>query len=411
MFQVRNREALKMLADRQMKKNRQRNGIAIGGIILTTVLFATLFTIGSGILEQAQQTMMRMNGGAAQITIKFLSMPEYEKVRDAGGYEKCGYSLLTGVGADERLRRVRTEVRYGEDYTAQTFLAFPTEGKMPEEKQEIAVSRIVLDAMGLPDKLGSRIVFPIEVNGTIHEDTFTLCGIWEGDPIAQAQQVWVSKAYSEETAPILMTTFGEGTPYEGTVMAEIDFSNTWNLQGKRADLLKRAGLPEDTPGGLNPVYTELQIEPSLILGGIMLLAAVLVSGYLIIYNVFFISVTQDIQFYGLLKTIGASGRQLRRLAMLSAVGMGGRQMKKMLVWESAGYIGGAAILAVTGGNLIGWMLCQSETIQNQWAFVYHVTFLPLLACLPVLLAVAAVIPLVFYKKICRMSVVERLRCV
>lgn len=347
MFQVRNKEALKLLADRQMKKSRQRNGIAIGAVILTTVLFATLFTIGGGVLEQARQSLMRMNGGDAQVSIKFLSMPEYEKIRDAGGYKKCGYSILTGVGADERLRRVRTEVRYGEDDTAQTFFAFPTEGNMPEEKMEIALSRIVLDAMELPDELGSQIVFPIEVNGTVHEDTFTLCGIWDGDPIAQAQQVWVSRAYSEEVAPTLMTTFGEGTPYEGAVMAEVDFSNTWDLWGKRADLLKRAALPEDIPGGINPVYSEFQIEPSLILGGGILLLAILISGYLIIYNVFYISVTQDIQFYGLLKTIGASGRQLRCIVLRQAMKLSCIGIPAGLL---AGYVVGKRLLPVVVGR-------------------------------------------------------------
>ena len=99
----------------------------------------------------------------------------------------------------------------------------------------------------------------------------------------------------------------------------------------------------------------------------------------------------------------------KELAMLSAVGMGGRQMKKMLLWESAAYIGSAVLLTATAGNLLSWLLCQSEIVENQWAFTYHFTFLPVAACLPVLLAVALMVPLVFYRKICERSVVERLR--
>lgn len=99
----------------------------------------------------------------------------------------------------------------------------------------------------------------------------------------------------------------------------------------------------------------------------------------------------------------------KELAMLSAVGMGGRQMKKMLLWESAAYIGSAVLLTATVGNLFSWLLCQSEIVEDQWAFVYHFTFLPVAACLPVLLAVAMVVPLMFYRKIGKSSVVERLR--
>lgn len=327
MFQVKNKGALRLLADRQMKVSRQRGGIAIGAIILTTILFSTLFTIGGGVLEQAQQSLMRRYGGTAQMAVKFLSMPEYEQLQQAGGYEKIGYSIIAGTGADESLQKLRTEVRYAQDYSAQAFMAFPTEGHMPEKKMEIAASRLVLEAMGLPDEIGSRIVFPIDVWGTVHEDTFTLCGVWDGDSVVPAQQVWISKSYSEEIAPTLMTHFDfeKGTPYEGSVMADVDFSNIWNLRKKGMDLLQRAGLPEDTTWGTNPML-EPDVDFSTILTGVILLAAIFVSGYLIIYNVFYISVNQDIQFYGLLKTIGGSGKQLRRIVlrqamMLSAMGI------------------------------------------------------------------------------------------
>ena len=43
------------------------------------------------------------------------------------------------------------------------------------------------------------------------------------------------------------------------------------------------------------------------------LLLIVFTGYLIIYNVFQISVTNDIRFYGLLKTIGTTPRQLRRI--------------------------------------------------------------------------------------------------
>lgn len=326
MFQVKNKNVLKLLARRQMKNSRQRNGIAVAAIVLTAILFSALFTVGGGILAQAQQSLMRMTGSTGQASVKYLSMAEYEQVEKAGGYEKIGYSILTGTGADPRLQKMTTEVRYAQDYVAETFLAYPEEGTMPEKKTDIALSRLVLEAMELPDTLGSQIVFPIEVNGKVYKDTFTLCGVWEGDPLAPAQQAWVSRAYSDEAAPVLMTRFEEDTPYEGTVGAEIDFSNPWNLPRKMAQLLERAGLPEDTPIGISPIYLEVSMDPELILTILILLIAVLVSGYLIIYNIFYISVTSDIQFYGLLKTIGASGKQIRRIVfrqalILSAIGI------------------------------------------------------------------------------------------
>ena len=49
------------------------------------------------------------------------------------------------------------------------------------------------------------------------------------------------------------------------------------------------------------------------------LALVIFTGYLIIYNIFQISVTEDIRFYGLLKTIGVTPRQLKRIIRQQAL--------------------------------------------------------------------------------------------
>jgi putative ABC transport system permease protein len=44
----------------------------------------------------------------------------------------------------------------------------------------------------------------------------------------------------------------------------------------------------------------------------------MLSGYLLIYNIFFISVVRDVKFYGLLKTIGTTPRQLKRIISIQA---------------------------------------------------------------------------------------------
>ena len=313
MFQVKNKAVLRLLANRQMKKNRQRNLIAIGAITLTAILFSVLFTVAGGVFGQAQQSLMRSNGTIGQAAIDFLSMPEYEQLKEAGGYKTLHYTIITGMAADQRLERLKTEVRYGEDDAAKTVLSYPTSGTMPQEKMDIAMSRLVLDAMGLSDELGSQITFPIAVNGKIYQDTFTLCGVWDGDELAPAQQVWVSKEYSNEIAPVQQTAFAESHIYEGTVCAQVDFQSRWNVSEQLTDLVQRAGLPNNTNTGVSSLYETSGVDFSTVLAGMALLLVVLISGYLIIYNVFYISVTQDIQFYGLLKTIGASGKQLRRI--------------------------------------------------------------------------------------------------
>ena len=66
------------------------------------------------------------------------------------------------------------------------------------------------------------------------------------------------------------------------------------------------------------------------------MALVFVAGYLIIYNIFQISVTADIQFYGRLKTLGASTRQIRKL-----------------LYEQADRL---CLAGIPAGLLLGWLL-------------------------------------------------------
>lgn len=42
------------------------------------------------------------------------------------------------------------------------------------------------------------------------------------------------------------------------------------------------------------------------------------SGYLLIYNVMYISITKDIRFYGMLKTVGTTPKQIRKMVRLQA---------------------------------------------------------------------------------------------
>lgn len=326
MFQVKNKAVLRLLAERQMKKSCLRNRIAVGAIVLTSVLFSVLFTVAGGVFEQAQQSLMRSNGSIGQASADFLSEPEYEQLKKAGGYKTLYYTIITGMAADERLERLKSEVRYGEDGAAQMMLSYPSSGKMPQKKMDIAMSTLVLDALGLSCELGTRITFPIEVNGKIYEDTFTLCGVWKGDELAPAQQVWISKEYSGEIAPVQQTSFSESHIYEGTICAQIDFSSSLNVLGQLDELVEKAGLPRSINTGVNTRYATSGVDMATVLAGLSMLLVVLISGYLIIYNVFYISVTQDIAFYGLLKTIGASGKQLRRILyrqamQLSAIGI------------------------------------------------------------------------------------------
>ena len=101
---------------------------------------------------------------------------------------------------------------------------------------------------------------------------------------------------------------------------DTDLGYTWEQDG--SDNVVRIGV--------NWGYTTAQLGESIdattVLAILAFLTLVIFTGYLIIYNIFQISVNGDIRYYGLLKTIGVTPRQLRRIIrqqalLLCAVGI------------------------------------------------------------------------------------------
>lgn len=98
----------------------------------------------------------------------------------------------------------------------------------------------------------------------------------------------------------------------------------------------------------------------------------------------------------------------KEFAVLQSVGMTGNQLKRMLISEGLIYAGLTILFASTAGAGIGYLLVQALAGQI-WFFTWHFTFLPVVCCIPVLIMIAAAIPVICYRTMCRPSIVERLR--
>ena len=106
--------------------------------------------------------------------------------------------------------------------------------------------------------------------------------------------------------------------------------------------------------GVNWGYTGAQFSENLDLPTLLAVAALALligfTGYLIIYNVFQISVTNDIRFYGLLKTIGTTPRQLRRIIRHQALAL---SLAGIPLGLAAGWLVGGQLTPVVIAQLDG----------------------------------------------------------
>ena len=317
LFGNNNRPVLKLLAKRSLKA--RRNTIAVLAILLATLLFTSLFTIAISLQTAMQESNMRTTGTSAHAGIKRLSWEEYERLSSDTGVKDSGYSIIIGNAVGDKFNKTPTELRYSDETYAELTFNTPDTGYLPEQKNEIATSRIVLAAMGLPDEVGTQMELTFITDTDTFSDTFTLCGIWDGDAVAYRQTILLSKEYTEQVAPVIHGETDGTTPPVGTgyIDAVMMMPTAWNIEKQALDVTSKYGLDERV--SINDAYGMATVNPSSMLPLVTGVAVIFIAGYLLIYNVFYISIAQDIRFYGMLKTLGTTARQIRKIVYRKAI--------------------------------------------------------------------------------------------
>lgn len=306
---------IRILTNRSFKKNKGRNLVAVLAILLTTMMFTTLFTLAQSMGRNMTEMYLRQAGTTAHATTKKITDTQMEKIASHPDVISYGKSIVVGVAENQRLAGRQLEIRYASDQYAKDDFAYPTTGKMPEKKKEIALDTLTIERLGIPLELGQTVTLEWrkDLNSSdVTSSTFTLCGWWEGNVSVYASMAWVSEDFALEACGNVPA------PADGQIcglrMMGITFSDNKDIAGKTKAVLSDCGLT-DVAFSTNMTYTS-EIQQSVFMenlpmyGGMVL---VFLAGYLIIFNVFQISIASDIQFYGKLKTLGMTKRQIKKL--------------------------------------------------------------------------------------------------
>lgn len=320
MRKVNNKKVISDLAFSGIKSNIKKYIVLIGAVILTTLLFSSLFTVGGSLIEETQIATMREIGTSYHAGLKYMSMPEYELVKDDKGIKDISYCIIVGYLSDDRLNKLPTEVYYSEEQNAKKCFYYPEVGRLPEKENEIATSDLVLEKLGVPAVVGSTFKADLLIDGEVVSKDFVLSGYYRGDRLAMAQAALVSRALQEKLAPVRMITYPEreDNSYAGWMSVNMDFKNNFNVEESIIALIDRTGLRQDVDYGINYAYAGYDIDLSMAVVCGLMLITFFVAGYLIIYNIFDINIISDMQEYGLLKTIGTTGKQLKKIVMKRA---------------------------------------------------------------------------------------------
>ena len=304
-----------VLTKRMFRTNRGRNLVAILAILLTTMMFATLFTLTQSMSRNLVEMTFRQTGYNAQASMRGLTEEQADLIAGHPDVAELGRSIVLGLAENQQLTGQSVEIRWANDAYARHSYAAPTTGQMPQAADEIALDTSILDRLGIPHELGQTVTLEWrkDLSGEeVTTSTFTLCGFWEGNQSSYSSMAWVSRAYAAEMTGGVIST--EESQVLGLYMVQINLASDQNIEATMDRILADTGLT-GLEYNVNLAYSPemgamaAQESMPMYLGMVL----VFIAGYLIIYNIFQISVTADVQFYGKLKTLGMTTKQLKKL--------------------------------------------------------------------------------------------------
>lgn len=368
---------LRTLSRRSFRANRRRNLVAVLAIILTTMMFTSLFVLSQSMIENMQQMYIQQAGYSSQLSSSLLTDDEADAIAAHPAVAEASRSTVVGVAENVSGRQV--ELRAASADYADSALSLPTEGRMPENADEIALDTITLDKLGLAHQLGETVHLSwTSAPGSDESNSaeFTLCGIWQGNPAAMASMAWVSEDFAEKlSVGVSQDAARESGSILGLTMLHIDLVDDSDPSGTAEEILADTGLSERVTLSPNIAYDSDVSQNMLreLLPMAICMVLVFVSGYLIIYNIFQISVAADIRFYGRLKTLGATKRQLKKIIYSQArrlclvgIPLGlviGHFLGAVLVPFMITSTGGAATVALDPWIFVGAALFAAVTVR------------------------------------------------
>ena len=310
---------IKRLTKRSLKANKRRNFFLVMAIILTTLLIGSVFSVGMSLVESVKMEQIRFAGTTAHAAVGHPTAEQIKQLHTLDYVKEVGTGNSVGVVQNTAdMGNISLTLHYF-DKTEWEELRAPAYvdivGNYPEKENEIMVSRGVLERMGIDTpSIGMEIPLTYytdsENRDSIIQETFTLSGWFTSYAFVQ----------STETADVIFVSHALSQRYGKTVendgSASILFVDESRVSEYCNALAADLGLTEDQPIAIVQLYdTDSSQEIATLLSLCVIAVFLIFTGYLLIYNILYISISRDVQFYGLLKTIGATPKQIKRVVI------------------------------------------------------------------------------------------------
>lgn len=311
MIKVKNGKVISEIARITYRGNRNRNLLTILAICLTTFLITVIITLGFSYWNTISTRMIRMNGMDYDIELSEPDDSQVETIRAMDSVKMAGLDVKCGIMdsfAGVNLEKIRM---YWLDETCWEKQSIPAlesyEGIYPKVKNEIMISSSALKAMGIENPtigMKLKLNYFLLVEGgqeNIETNEFTLSGYYKD--YSGKDRIYVSEDFFKGTG-VKQTDFTQGR-------LKISLKNSLYSEADILSIQNQLNMHDNQFIGAD--YDTISDFCNTIVGLIGILIMIFASGYLFIYNTLYISIAKDIRYYGQLKTIGMTSKQLKSM--------------------------------------------------------------------------------------------------
>ncbi|UZW13570.1 FtsX-like permease family protein [Clostridium pasteurianum] len=302
----------KQLTGRYLKANKKRSLLTIIGILLSVALIATIgfFIVG---MQQAQIEDIKNGYGSWHVSF---SAPEEEIISKVVNNPKV---LKSGMYQQGEQINIKKDLKLSPTIASGKALELLPmkikEGRFPKEKNEVALEKWVLPYIGDNIKVGDNI--------KIQNREYTLTGILQDSVYTQSQKNGTMLLISDNIDRRKAALLAEVSPKTNLKNAVKELTSltdkkitSINDKGQKIQIpsVVKNSLLIDMQGGgdRNSGLAQLYIPVGIIIG------IVVVATIAVIYNAFQISVVERIKQFGLLRAIGTTPKQIRKIVLREA---------------------------------------------------------------------------------------------
>jgi len=304
---------VRKITRRSLSANKKRNFFIAVAIMLTGFMLASVFSVGISLIESITISPFRLEGTLAHMGAARLNEAQIEKLHNLDYVTNIGESARVAHAEfphiDDGMLMVYIDRNTWENFSSPTFTNIV--GHYGEDGNWIKLSRHKLSEMGIENAyVGMEITLSFTPLGSdaSQTETFTLAAIYTEFVSAHRgafTPIFVSRSFAERHGQIypenmnyqiIFRSLARAMDYAEQLASDLELDSHW-LMGVNTAVLAAATFSPV------PVYISMGV----------IIVFLMLTGFLLIYNVMYVSVSKDVRFYGLLKTLGTTPKQLRRI--------------------------------------------------------------------------------------------------